>query len=146
MFLCTKKISLRNKQLIIWWNTTAVVYNSPPEVFWFSLKNVFLTIFQISEENTWLESVFNKVVQNSKKETPTQVFPCEICEIFKNVYFKEHLRSIKNNSRKFPKNMHKSSIFVRLKLHKMQLHKHSNKLLSWIFFKELSEAATRGAV
>ena len=29
----------------------------------------------------------------SKKETPTQVFSCEICEIFKNLfYFEEHLQ------------------------------------------------------
>ena len=28
-----------------------------------------------------------------KKETPTQVFSCEICEIFKNAYFEEHLRT-----------------------------------------------------
>ena len=28
-----------------------------------------------------------------KKETPTQVFSCEICEIFKNTYFEEHLRT-----------------------------------------------------
>ena len=27
------------------------------------------------------------------KETPTQVFPCEYCEIFKNTYFEEHLRT-----------------------------------------------------
>ena len=27
------------------------------------------------------------------KETPIQVFPCEICEIFKNTYFEEHLRT-----------------------------------------------------
>ena len=28
-----------------------------------------------------------------KKETPAQVFSCEICKIFKNTYFKEHLRT-----------------------------------------------------
>ena len=27
------------------------------------------------------------------KETLTQVFSCEICEIFKNIYFEEHLRT-----------------------------------------------------
>ena len=27
------------------------------------------------------------------KETPTQVFSCEYCEIFKNTYFGEHLRT-----------------------------------------------------
>ena len=28
-----------------------------------------------------------------EKENPTQVFSCEICEIFKNIYFEEHLRT-----------------------------------------------------
>ena len=27
------------------------------------------------------------------KETPTQVFSCKICDIFKNAYFEEHLRT-----------------------------------------------------
>ena len=27
------------------------------------------------------------------KETPTQGFPCKICDIFKNAYFEEHLRT-----------------------------------------------------
>ena len=35
-----------------------------------------------------LESLFNKVAG-----TPTQVFSCEICEIFKNTYFEEHMRT-----------------------------------------------------
>ena len=29
---------------------------------------------------------------NFIKKTPTQILSCEICEIFKNTYFKEHLR------------------------------------------------------
>ena len=32
-----------------------------------------------------LESLFNEVVD--LKETPTQVFFCEICKIFKNIFF-----------------------------------------------------------
>ena len=27
------------------------------------------------------------------KETPTQVFSCEICEFFRNTYFEEHLQT-----------------------------------------------------
>ena len=30
-------------------------------------------------------------LQLYSKETPTQVFSCEICEIFKNIYLAEHL-------------------------------------------------------
>ena len=40
--------------------------------------------------------MFNKVEDCShalKKETPTQVFFYEICEIFKNIYFEEHLQT-----------------------------------------------------
>ena len=44
-----------------------------------------------------LEALFSKVASPkaynfNKKETPTQVFTCEYCEIFKNTYFEEHLQ------------------------------------------------------
>ena len=41
-----------------------------------------------------LESLFNEVagLQLYQKETPTEVFSCEFCEIFKNTFFREHLR------------------------------------------------------
>ena len=32
-------------------------------------------------------------LQISQKEAPTQVFSCEICEIFKNTYFEEDVRT-----------------------------------------------------
>ena len=32
-------------------------------------------------------------MQPYSKETPAQVFSCEFCEIFKNTYFLEHLRT-----------------------------------------------------
>ena len=38
-----------------------------------------------------LESVFNKtagLMEPYKKETPTQVFSCKYCEIFKDVFYK----------------------------------------------------------
>ena len=43
-----------------------------------------------------LESVFNNVAglqacTSIKKETPTQVFSCEHCDIFKNTYSEVHL-------------------------------------------------------
>ena len=37
------------------------------------------------------ESLLNKVKDLQNKETPTQVFSFEYCEIFKNTYFEEHL-------------------------------------------------------
>ena len=53
---------------------------------------MFLKISQISQENTLLESVFNKVtdlkgLQRYQKETATQMFSCEIYEIFKDTIF-----------------------------------------------------------
>ena len=44
-----------------------------------------------------LESLFNKVTD--PKETPTQLFFCEIGEIFKSTYFEEHLQA---NASVFP--------------------------------------------
>ena len=39
-----------------------------------------------------MKSLFNKVAGATLlKKTPTQMFSCEICEIFQNIYF-EHLR------------------------------------------------------
>ena len=45
---------------------------------------------KISLESTCV-GVFNKVVGPQKKETPTQVFSCEFCELFRNTYFVEDL-------------------------------------------------------
>ena len=48
-------------------------------------------------------SLFNKVTYlkacNFIKKTPTQVFSCEIREIFKNNYFEEHLRTTASENR-----------------------------------------------
>ena len=42
-----------------------------------------------------LESLFNKVadLKDYLKKTPTQVFFCEYCKIFKNTYLKKYLRT-----------------------------------------------------
>ena len=46
-----------------------------------------------------LKSLFDKAAGPQAcnvigKETPTQVFSCEISKIFKNIFFKEHLRRL----------------------------------------------------
>ena len=44
----------------------------------------------------FLYSIANDIViirKLCKKETPTQMFSCEICENFKNTYFDEHLQT-----------------------------------------------------
>ena len=53
------------------------------------VKKVFLKILQISQENTCVGVFFG--LQLYQKETTTQVFFCEICEIFRSTYFEERL-------------------------------------------------------
>ena len=54
---------------------------------------MFLNISQNSQENTSVRVSFTGQACNFiKKETPTQMFSCEFCEIFKNTFFIEHLR------------------------------------------------------
>ena len=65
-----------------------------------SLKKVVFKISQYSQENTRAWVSFSIKLQASslqlykKKETLAQVLSCEFCEIFKNTFFKEHLRTI----------------------------------------------------
>ena len=59
-----------------------------------SVKRVFLNILQNSEENNCAGvSFYTKLLANScRKEIAAHVFSYKICEIFKNIFFKEHLR------------------------------------------------------
>ena len=60
-----------------------------------SIKKLFLKILQNSQENTCVGVLlFNKVARINSiiKETLTQVISCEICEVFKNSFFIEHLQ------------------------------------------------------
>ena len=52
-----------------------------------SVKNGTLKILQISQENMLQGGNF------IKKESSTQVFPCEFNESFKNTFFSEQLRT-----------------------------------------------------
>ena len=52
----------------------------------FTLKAASVFLFEVFQFN------FIKM-QLYQKESPTQVFSCEICEISKNTYFEEHLRT-----------------------------------------------------
>ena len=65
---------------------------------------MFLKILQNSQETPAPVSFFNKVaglrsslffnkVDFIKKETPAQVFSCEVCEMCKNTFSTEHLRA-----------------------------------------------------
>ena len=57
---------------------------------------MFLKIPQYSQENTCARISFLIKLQTCnyiKKETLTQLFPCEISEIFENIYFEVYLRA-----------------------------------------------------
>ena len=67
----------------------------PLEVF--CKKGVFKNFAKFTEKHL-CQSLFFKKLQASacnfiKKETLAQVFSCEICEIFKNIYFTEYPRT-----------------------------------------------------
>ena len=60
----------------------------------YSVKKVFFKISQNSQENTCVRISFSIKLQACyfiEKETLTQVFSCEFCEILKNTFFIEHL-------------------------------------------------------
>ena len=56
---------------------------------------MFLKISQNSQENTCARVSFlqSEVCNFITKDTLAQVFSCEFCEIFKNIFFTEHLRT-----------------------------------------------------
>ena len=75
------------------------VLHRDDELYWSvhwrcSIKKMYLKISQISQETTY-ESLLNKAagLELYQKETLTQLLSCEICEIFKNAYFEDHLRT-----------------------------------------------------
>ena len=56
------------------------------------LKNVSLQILQNSQEIICTRASFFiscrvEALQNYQKETPAQVLSCEVCEIFKDIFF-----------------------------------------------------------
>ena len=61
-----------------------------------SIKKAVLKNFAIFTGKHLCRSLFFiklQALQLYQKETPTQVFFCEYCEIFKNTYFEKHLRT-----------------------------------------------------
>ena len=49
-------------------------------------------------QSLFFDKVAGLRLQLYKKETLTQVLSCEICEIFKNTFFTEHLYTTASNS------------------------------------------------
>ena len=68
-----------------------------------SIKKLFLKISQKSQENTCARVSFLKKLQDStcnyiKKETLAQVLLRDYCEIFKNIFFTDHVRTTASDS------------------------------------------------
>ena len=54
---------------------------------------VFLRNLQIFKNNYFQEHLWMTDSKLYLKETPTQVFSCEFCELFNNTHFREHLQT-----------------------------------------------------
>ena len=81
------------------------IQKQPPELLYKKAVLKYFSIF-IGKDLCW-SLFFNKVaglqVRNFIKQTLTQVFSCEYCEILKNTYFEEHLRmAVSDYNRFFP--------------------------------------------
>ena len=57
------------------------------------LKRCFQKFRKTHRKNPKVESLFLKVCNFTKKESPGQVFSWELSEILKNTYFVQHLRT-----------------------------------------------------
>ena len=62
--------------------TLAIIYRYLPN----SKQRIKLNVFSFWKDLTAL--------QLYSKDTPTQIISCEYCEICKNIYFEEHLRTV----------------------------------------------------
>ena len=73
---------------------TKDIHKQPPELFCYKGVHKNFPNF-IGKQLSW--GLFNKDTglrsATLLKRAPTQLFPCEICEIFKSTYFEEHLRT-----------------------------------------------------
>ena len=59
-------------------------------------RGVLKNFVKFTWKHFYWSLIFNKVATACnfiQKETPVQVLFCEFCEIFKNIFFKEHLRT-----------------------------------------------------
>ena len=99
----TKQISVNNtsitKNRLLWsvWfcfllmSSKSYYKKQPSEC---SIKKVFLTILQNLQEKTFARVSFLIKRLFTKNKTLAQFFPSDICEIFENTYFIEHLKAI----------------------------------------------------
>ena len=99
-----EKTSLLHMQLVMLFVQVGKQHkrkNSQKQLFTDVLQNSCSERFflNIVKKTTVLESPFNKVAGLKvcifiKKQTPTQLFSCQYCEILNNSFFIEHLRTL----------------------------------------------------
>ena len=86
-----------------------------------SIKKIFLKISQTSQGNKFIWFSFLIKLQACrlhfiKRETPIQVFSCEVCETFKKTYFTQHLQTTASvdtkNSFKTEQRSHQELLYV----------------------------------
>ena len=93
--ICELVFDLTQKHTLWQTNFLGKPLETPCQCYWcFSLIQMFADVLQwYSLKTPVLVSLFNKVTDRQLyyKETPIQLFSCEICVIFKKTYFEEHL-------------------------------------------------------
>ena len=75
------------KKFVHLWGTCSCKQKQPPEVFY---KKAVFRNFAIFTEKHECQSLL--LIKFYEKETLTQVFSCEYCELSKNTYFEERLQ------------------------------------------------------
>ena len=84
---------------------SSILKNQPSEAFY--KKGVIKNFAKFSRKHLSWTLLLNKITKCLrsatflKKQTPTQVFFCEVCETFKNIFFTEHLRATASDSISF---------------------------------------------
>ena len=63
-------------------------------------RGVFENFAKFTGEHLCQGLLFNKVARFIKKQALAQLFSCGFCEIFKNTFFREHLRITASGRRK----------------------------------------------
>ena len=78
-----------------------MIRSSRPKAFY--KIGVLKNFAKFTEKHPCQSLFFNKIADVAynfvKKETLAQVFSCEVCEIFKNIFFTEHLQWLLLNDR-----------------------------------------------
>ena len=96
MFSCKFAASFQNtfSKEHLWTAASERYFNAKSSTYYFHIKMKIISDFQICISLPLNNKVAGLRVGKLIIETPTQVFAYEICGIFNNTYFEEHLRTI----------------------------------------------------